>query len=162
MGLPVALWLSAAAGRRLPDGACAGRPNCWWRQGRLRPAFLFAECWCPPGRGDPARRPGAGRRDPDLDSLLNINEPADYAAARSRAAPAVTIQRLGALADGRGGPQPARAATIAEAAAAAGLSLGRPVLAALNGGQVTRDGELPLVAGDSVAFLAGADPARAG
>jgi molybdopterin-guanine dinucleotide biosynthesis protein A len=33
--------------------------------------------------------------------------------------------------------------------------LDRHVVAALNGDQITRDGQLPLVAGDSVAFISG-------
>jgi molybdopterin-guanine dinucleotide biosynthesis protein A len=92
--------------------------------------------------------------DPDLDSVVNVNEPADYRAARDRPAPEVTVQRFGALAR-RGGPAPgtARAATLEAAAAAVGLELDRHVVAALNGDQITRDPETPLVAGDSVAFL---------
>ena len=49
---------------------------------------------------------------------------------------------------------PFSAATVAEAAAAAGLALDRHVVAALNGDQITRDGETPLAAGDTVFFLA--------
>src|SRR5580693_8085188 len=110
------------------------------REQRLRPAFLFDEVVV------------AGL-DPDLDSLLNVNEPADYEAARARPAPEVTIQRFGALADGHRGPQPVRAATVAGAAAAAGLALDGHVVTALNGDQITRDGELPLARGDTVFFL---------
>jgi molybdopterin-guanine dinucleotide biosynthesis protein A len=65
----------------------------------------------------------------------------------------VTIQRFGPLAAGHRGPELLRAATVAEAAAAAGLELDRHVVAALNGDQITRDGETPLAAGDSVFFL---------
>jgi molybdopterin-guanine dinucleotide biosynthesis protein A len=82
-----------------------------------------------------------------------VNEPADYEAARARPAPEVTVQRFGALADGHRGPQPVRAATVAGAAAAAGLALDGHVVAALNGDQITRDGELPLARGDTVFFL---------
>jgi molybdopterin-guanine dinucleotide biosynthesis protein A len=124
------------------------------RDGRLRPAFLFDECVVT--RLDEAALradPVLAALDPDLDSVVNINEPADYEAARSRPAPEVTIQRFGALADGHRGPQAIRAATMAGAAAAAGLVLGRHVVAALNGDQITRDGETPLAAGDSVSFL---------
>jgi molybdopterin-guanine dinucleotide biosynthesis protein A len=67
----------------------------------------------------------------------------------------VTVRRYGVLAvAGQRGPRTVRAATLAGAAAAAGLTLDRHVVAALNGDQITRDGELPLVAGDTVAFLA--------
>jgi molybdenum cofactor guanylyltransferase len=66
----------------------------------------------------------------------------------------VTIQRFGALADGHRGPRSVRAATVAGAAAAGGLALDGHVVAALNGDQITRDGEVPLATGDSVFFLA--------
>jgi molybdopterin-guanine dinucleotide biosynthesis protein A len=124
------------------------------KEGRLRPAFLFDECVVT--RLDEAALradPVLAALDPDLDSVVNINEPADYEAARSRPAPEVTIQRFGALADGHRGPQAIRAATMAGAAAVAGLVLGRHVVAALNGDQITRDGETPLATGDSVSFL---------
>jgi molybdopterin-guanine dinucleotide biosynthesis protein A len=92
--------------------------------------------------------------DPDLDSVVNVNEPADYRASRERPAPEVTVKRFGALAR-RGGPAPgtARAATLGAAAAAVGLALDRHVVAALNGDQITRDPQTPLVTGDSIAFL---------
>ncbi len=121
---------------------------------RLRPAFLFDECQVdrldePALRADPV----LAAFDPALDSVVNVNEPADYEAARAAPAPEVTIQRFGALADGHRGPQPARAATVAEAAAAAEVALDGHVVAALNGDQLTRDGETPLAAGDIVFFL---------
>ena len=121
---------------------------------RLRPAFLFEECV--------VRRldenalltdPVLAALDPRLDSVVNVNEPGDYQAARARPAPEVTIQRFGPLADGHRGPEQLLAATVAEAAAAAGLELDRHVVAALNGDQITRDGETPLATGDSVFFL---------
>jgi molybdopterin-guanine dinucleotide biosynthesis protein A len=121
---------------------------------RLRPAFLFEECRVT--RLDDAALladPVLAAHDPQLDSVLNVNEPADYDAARQRPAPEVTVQRYGALATGHRGPRSVRAATLAAAAAAAGLELDRHVVAALNGDQISRDGDLPLVAGDSVAFL---------
>jgi molybdenum cofactor guanylyltransferase len=123
-------------------------------QERLRPAFLFDECVVT--RLDEAALhadPVLAAFDPGLDSVVNINEPADYEAARARPAPDVTIQRFGQLADGHRGPQPARAATVGEAAAAAGVELGGHVVAALNGDQITRDGETPLATGDTVFFL---------
>jgi molybdopterin-guanine dinucleotide biosynthesis protein A len=122
--------------------------------GRLRPAFLFEECEVT--RLDEAALradPVLAALDPDLDSVLNVNEPGDYQAARARPAPPVTIQRFGILADGHRGPEPARAATVAGAAAAAGLELGQHVVAALNGDQITRDGQTPLASGDTVFFL---------
>ena len=121
---------------------------------RLRPAFLFEECVVT--RLDEAALradPVLAALDPGLDSVVNVNEPADYEAARARRAPEVTVQRFGTLADGQRGPHPVRAATVAGAAAATGLALDRHVVAALNGDQITRDGEMPLAAGDVVFFL---------
>ncbi len=94
------------------------------------------------------------RLDPQLDSLVNVNAPDDYAAARQRPAPEVVVERFGALASrGRRGPVTVRVATLGAAAAAVGLELDRHVVAALNGDQMTRDPHLPLVTGDTVAFL---------
>jgi molybdopterin-guanine dinucleotide biosynthesis protein A len=124
-------------------------------QGRLRPAFLFDECTVT--RLDEAALradPVLAALDPDLDSVVNVNEPADYRAARARPAPEVTVQRSGTLADGHHGPHQVRAATVAGAAAATGLALDGQVLAAVNGGLVTTDGQTPLAAGDTVTFRA--------
>jgi molybdenum cofactor guanylyltransferase len=121
---------------------------------RLRPAFLFAECAVSRLDESALRAdPVLAALDPDLDSVININEPADYRAARARPAPEVTIQRFGALADGRRGPQPVRAATVAGAAAAAGLTLDRHIVAVLNGDRISSDGQTPLATGDTVFFL---------
>jgi molybdopterin-guanine dinucleotide biosynthesis protein A len=123
--------------------------------GRMRPAMLFEQVRV--RRLDDAdlvadRELAAA--DPELDSLLNVNEPADYDAARARPAPEVTVQRYGALASGgHRGARTVSAATLGAAAAAVGLTLDRHVVAALNGDQMTRDLELPLVGGDVVAFL---------
>ncbi|MFD1519279.1 hypothetical protein ACFSJD_17440, partial [Pseudonocardia yunnanensis] len=69
-------------------------------------------------------------------------------------APEITVQRYGALASaGKRGPTAVEAATLGAAAAAVGLALDRHVVAALNGDQITRDPEMPLVAGDAIAFL---------
>ena len=88
---------------------------------RLRPAFLFDECSVDRLDESALRAdPMLAAFDPALDSVVNVNEPADYQAARAAPAPEVTIQRFGALADGHRGPQPARAATVAEAAASRG------------------------------------------
>ena len=131
------------------------------KEDRLRPAFLFGECRVE-RLDDAALRqdPVLAALDPDLDSVLNVNEPADYRAARARPAPEVTVQLFGALAqsDGAGGPRAVRAATVGAAAGAVGLAFGRHVAAALNGDQITRDGAAPLAAGDTVFFLsAGTD-----
>ena len=121
---------------------------------RLRPAFLFGECVVERLDENALRAdPVLAALDPGLDSVVNVNEPGDYEAARARPAPEVTIQRFGPLADGHRGPEQVLAATVAEAAAAAGIALDGHVVAALNGDQITRDGETPLAAGDSVFFL---------
>ena len=76
---------------------------------RLRPAFLFEQCAV--DRLDEAALradPVLAALDPGLDSVVNVNEPADYQAARARPAPEVTIQRFGPLADGHRGPEQVR------------------------------------------------------
>src|SRR5215471_7184577 len=91
---------------------------------RLRPAFLFEQCQV--ARLDEAALradPVLAALDPDLDSVVNLNEPADYRTALARPAPEVTVHRLGTLADGHQGPRLVHAATVAGAAAAAGLAL---------------------------------------
>ena len=126
------------------------------KEDRLRPAFLFAECSVV--RLDDTALltdPVLAALDPDLDSVLNVNTPDDYQAARQRPAPEVTVQLFGALVKtGRpAGPHLARAATIQAAADATGLPFDRHVTAALNGDQITRDPLTPLAAGDTVFFL---------
>src|SRR5262249_47042762 len=73
------------------------------KEDRLRPAFLFDECQVE-RLDDAALRqdPVLAALDPDLDSVLNVNEPADYRAARARPAPEVTVQLFGVLAKGGG------------------------------------------------------------
>jgi molybdenum cofactor guanylyltransferase len=124
---------------------------------RMRPAFLFEACRVRRLDADALLAdPALAALDPDLDSVLNLNEPADYEAARARPAPEVTVCVFGALRRistvGRD-PALVAAATVGEAAAASGLSLDGHVVAALNGDQITRDPQAPLVAGDSVSFL---------
>lgn len=122
---------------------------------RLRPAFLFEQSQVEELDdaallADPVLRRG----DPDLDSVAGVNSPQEYDHARQRPAPTVTVQRFGVLARAGGSVgSNVQAATLAAAAHAVGLTLSRHILAALNGDQMTRDPELPLVAGDVVAFL---------
>jgi molybdopterin-guanine dinucleotide biosynthesis protein A len=154
VGLPVARGYPQplAAAYRTALAAVAGRLVA---ENRLRPAFLFEQCQVT--RLDEAalrEDPVLAALDPELDSVVNVNEPGDYAEARARPAPEVTIQRFGTLADGHRGPELVRAATVAGAAAAAGVILDGHVVAALNGDQITRDGQTPLVTGDVVFFLA--------
>jgi len=92
--------------------------------------------------------------DPDLDSVLGVNDPATYQAACARPQPEVVVHRTGVLASpGGASTSTVRAATLGAAAAAVGLLLDRHLLAAVNGDQVVRDVETPLAAGDSVTFL---------
>jgi molybdopterin-guanine dinucleotide biosynthesis protein A len=123
---------------------------------RLKPAFLFDACRVK--RLADAELLGGSRLsalDPALDSVLNLNEPADYQAALARPLPAIRVQRFGALRRAApDGPSEVHAATLGQAAAAAGVQLDEHVVAALNGDQISRDPELPLSSGDLIAFLA--------
>jgi molybdopterin-guanine dinucleotide biosynthesis protein A len=123
---------------------------------RMRPAFLFERCRVRELSEDELLADRAlAQADPNLLSLLNVNDPQEYERARSREAPTISVRRFGALANGTGHrPVHAGAATLGAAARAAGIALDRHVVAALNGDQISRDPELPLAAGDSVAFLA--------
>lgn len=87
--------------------------------------------------------------DPSLDSLLNLNEAADYRAARRRAAPPVSVE----LAE-RGVHRQVLAATLAEALAAVGLPAPAGDTLLLNGERVAADPELPLSAGDLLRLMA--------
>jgi molybdopterin-guanine dinucleotide biosynthesis protein A len=128
---------------------------------RLKPSMLFESC-------DVLRLDEAALLsdhalaavDPDLDSVVNVNDADDYAAARARPAPQVTVQCFGVVAArtaaGARKPQLVLAATVQAAADAVGLTWDRHVLAAVNGDQTGRDARQPLVRGDSVAFLSAA------
>jgi molybdopterin-guanine dinucleotide biosynthesis protein A len=122
---------------------------------RMKPAFLFDRCRVKRlGDADLLGDRRLASADPQLASLINLNEPADYAAARARPAPAVLIERFGVLRPpGARAPLPANAATLAGAAAAAGLQLNGHVVAALNGDRISSDPEAPLAEGDKVLFM---------
>jgi molybdopterin-guanine dinucleotide biosynthesis protein A len=123
---------------------------------RMRPAHLFEEVNV--RRLDEAMLLAdarLARADPELDSVLNVNTPDDYRAARARPAPDVVVECYGVLATERGvrGPLRVRAATIGAAAEQLGLALDRHVLAAINGDQIHGDAESPLQTGDTVSFI---------
>ena len=123
---------------------------------RLKPAFLFEACRVR-RLSDDELLDGSrlAKLDPALDSVLNLNEPADYQAALARPLPAVRIQRFGALRRAApDGPSEVHAATLGQAASAAGIELDEHVVAALNGDHISRDPDLPLSSGDLIAFLA--------
>ena len=124
--------------------------------GRLRPAHLFEECNVKQ-LDDAALLSDAmlARVDPELDSVFNVNDPDEYRQARSRPAPEVVVERFGVLATSGGGrgPRTVRAANIASAAGQVGLVLDGHIVAALNGDQIRGDGQVPLMAGDTVSFI---------
>jgi len=125
-------------------------------EGRDRPAHLFEECRVRRlGAAALLAAPRLARADPDLESVLNLNDRADYEAARSRPGPAVVVECFGVLASsGRGrGPHTVQAATVGEAAAGVGVPLDGHALAAVNGDQVRGEAEVPLAAGDRVSFI---------
>jgi molybdenum cofactor guanylyltransferase len=79
--------LPVARGYRQPLAAAyrvslAGTAERLVKEDRLRPAYLFAECQVET-LDDAALKtdPVLAALDPDLDSVLNVNTPADYAAA---------------------------------------------------------------------------------
>ena len=157
--------LPVARGFRQPLAAAyrtalAGLVAHLLRQGNERPGKIFKHCavtWL----DDAAllEDVAVARYDPEWASVGNVNTPEDYRAAREREPPEVVVARFGVPAvDGGHPPRTVRAATIGHAAEAVGLSWDRPVVATLNGHRVTNDRRLPLVAGDTVAFL----PADAG
>jgi molybdenum cofactor guanylyltransferase len=124
-------------------------------EGDRRPGMLFQYCRVRQLDDDVLLAdPVLSRLDPELESVVNVNRPDEYAAARKRPPPEVVVERFGTLAsDGQRGPRRVRAATLGAAAEAAHVMLDRHVLAALNGEQITRDPQIPVVAGDEVAFL---------
>ena len=92
--------------------------------------------------------------DPQLRSVTGVNDRSAYDAARAEPVPEVVVQRIGVLASAGGtGTTTVRAATLGAAAQAVGLVLDRHLLAAVDGDQVVRDAEAPLVQGDVVTFL---------
>ena len=109
--------------------------------GKRQPGMLFARCRVAV-LDDAAllADPDVARLDPGLESLTNVNEPAEYAAARARAPEPVTVE---------GERESVRAATLGELARALGAVLDAVTL---NGRPVPPDPRLPLVAGDVVAF----------
>jgi molybdopterin-guanine dinucleotide biosynthesis protein A len=123
--------------------------------GARKPGNLFEQCRVRElSAADLLADAALAKADPELDSVLNVNSPDDYAVARTRPAPSVTVERYGPLL-ARGGPRSMSvlAATLGAAAAAAGVELDPYVVAALNGDRISRDPRLPLVAGDTVAFV---------
>jgi molybdenum cofactor guanylyltransferase len=126
---------------------------------RMRPAFLFERSRVLHlTEADLLADAVLARLDPDLASVSNLNEPADYERAHALPAPEIVVERFGTLARAPAQRrQTARAWSLGEVAAAVDLDLDEHVVAALNGDQITRDPQLPLVAGDTVAFMVASD-----
>jgi molybdopterin-guanine dinucleotide biosynthesis protein A len=152
-----------AAAYRVSLAAAAGRLAS---QDLLRPAFLFAECEVTLlDEAALLRDPVLAALDPDLESVVNVNTPDEYRAARARPAPEVTVRlRQAAHAGDRRDVTvrdvSVRAAAVGAAARAAGLGTGGDAVpprghaaVLLNGDRVGDDPEIPLVAGDVVTFL---------
>ncbi|HET9116622.1 MAG TPA: molybdenum cofactor guanylyltransferase [Pseudonocardiaceae bacterium] len=121
--------------------------------GELRPAFLYQRCATL--RLDEAAMladPLLAAADPALDSVVNVNSPDEYGAARRYLAPLVTVQRSGAGTTNQSELQTVRAATLSGVAAALGLSLDSDMAAELNGDKISLDGDVPLVSGDAITF----------
>jgi molybdopterin-guanine dinucleotide biosynthesis protein A len=85
--------------------------------------------------------------DPQLDSLLNLNTPAEYQAARALPAPRVTVRTPGGA-----DPATVHAATLGAAAEAAGLVLVPGMSATIDGRGPVSDPHEPLAAGDALSF----------
>lgn len=124
-------------------------------EGNLRPGMLLKHCSATqPDEAALLRDRALAAADPALDSVQNVNTPQEYEQARDRPGPDVVVECFGALAKGdRRGPRTVPAASLGEAAAGVGLALDRHVVAAVDGEQIVRDPRVPLVAGDTVAFL---------
>ena len=124
-------------------------------EGDLRPGMLFRHCRVLQLDDDEllADRDVA-RHDPEL-GLAGQRQRARRRRGRARPTGAGDRGRtVGALASrGQRGPRTVRASSLGAAAAVVGITLDRHVVAALNGDQMTRNAQLPLVAGDTVAFL---------
>jgi molybdenum cofactor guanylyltransferase len=121
----------------------------------LKPAFLFERCRVL--RLDDAAMladAALAALDPELASVRNLNEPSDYEEACGLPAPDIEVRRFGTLVlNGAPRAQRVPAWTLGQLSDAIALVLDEHVVAALNGDQITRDPELPLAAGDTVAFM---------
>jgi molybdenum cofactor guanylyltransferase len=135
--------------------ALAGQAAELVADGRLRPGFLFDLCTVLRLDADALLAdPVLAALDPDLDSVANVNDPADYLAARQRPAPLITTAWSGGWPAGHPRPAMIRAATLGHARAAASAALpGGQVLTMVNG-EAARDDDMPLARGDSVLFVA--------
>src|SRR5580704_10668658 len=155
--------LPVARGYKQPLAAAyrvslAGTAERLVQEDRLRPGFLFDECRVETLDDATLKQdPMLAAFDPDLDSVLNVNTPEDYVAARARPQPEVTVRLFGGLMRGgnASGPHAVRAATVGGAADALAVVFDRHVTVTLNGDRITSDRATPLAAGDTVFFASG-------
>jgi molybdopterin-guanine dinucleotide biosynthesis protein A len=94
--------------------------------------------------------PALATADPALESVVNVNTPDEYQAARQRLAPQVTVQAV--TTNSRCGPCAVRAATLFGAAAAVGLTSPSRLVTTLNSSAIDSDGDVPLITGDNIVF----------
>ena len=124
--------------------------------GRTAPAFLFERSRVLHlGESDLLKDDALNRLDPGLASVSDLNEPADYERAQALPAPEIAVL-LGSR------RHTVRAWSLGAAATVVDLALDEHVVATLNGHKIAHDPELPLVAGDIVAFAGPAAAARSG
>ena len=115
--------------------------------GRTAPAFLFERSRVLHlGESDLLKDDALNRLDPGLASVSDLNEPADYKRAQALPAPEIAVL-LGSR------RHTVRAWSLGAAATVVDLALDEHVVATLNGHKIAHDPELPLVAGDTIAFM---------
>lgn len=115
-------------------------------EGDLRPKMLLRHCSVALPEEAELRADGElARLDPELTSVRGVNTPEEYAEARRRPGPTVSVELAG-------GVHAADAATLGAAAEAVGLQLDPAVLTTINGRPVPSDPRVPLVAGDRIGF----------
>jgi molybdenum cofactor guanylyltransferase len=113
---------------------------------RMAPAFLFERSRVLHlSEADLLKDGALSRLDPELASVKNLNHPTDYQRARALPAPEITV-----LVGSR--RQTVVAWSLGAAAAAVDLAFDEHIVA-LNGHEIARDPELPLVTGDTIAFM---------
>lgn len=121
---------------------------------RLRVGLLLERCRVRRlDRDDLLGDPRVAAGDPQLASLRNLNGPDDYASARAEVPPGIRVILRSGLAGSGGGGEAgrlARAATLAQAAAAVGVALEPGIAASVNGRASGEDPQTPLVEGDVV------------
>jgi molybdenum cofactor guanylyltransferase len=108
------------------------------------------------GAADLLENPAVARWDPELESVVNVNDPAAYVAARARPAPEIAVSwSAGAAVTARepdGEAVSVRAATLGALADSLGVALEGGLAARVSGGGTSADRGFPLESGDVVVF----------